>query len=198
MASVTPVTMDQLKAKRMKKEPPSLSLRSKLVIEKELPIYEESQALRVLKVTSSVTEVLNQRPKIYRLSPTSKPVMALVSVLLHPLMECWLWQIYIPQTQRTFTAIFYPSDLFNMNTDIYSKTNKKNKNASIWIEMVKRSELQKNTTGDIILVIDKFKDPIKEILVQDHVYNDNANDIFFMEVVLKTHNNYTTDISHSF
>ena len=96
MASVTPVTMDQLKAKRMKKEPPSLSLRSKLVIEKELPIYEESQALRVLKVTSSVTEVLNQRPKIYRLSPTSKPVMALVSVLLHPLMECWLWQIYIP------------------------------------------------------------------------------------------------------
>ena len=85
-----------------------------------------------------------------------------------------------------------------MNTDIYSKTNKKNKNASIWIEMVKRSELQKNTTGDIILVIDKFKDPIKEILVQDHVYNENANDIFFMEVVLKTHNNYTTEINHSF
>ena len=51
-----------------------------------------------------------------------------------------------------------------MNTDIYSKTNKKNKNASIWIEMIKRSEIQNNPSGDIILVIDKFKEPIKEIL----------------------------------
>jgi hypothetical protein len=34
--------MDQLKAKKSKREPPSLSLRPKLVGEKELPIYEES------------------------------------------------------------------------------------------------------------------------------------------------------------
>ena len=58
MASITPVTMDQLKAKRQKKEPPSLSIRPKLVGEKELPIYEETQALRVLKVTSAIAEVL--------------------------------------------------------------------------------------------------------------------------------------------
>lgn len=96
MASVVPVTMDQLKAKRSKKEPPSLSLRPKLAAEKELPIYEEKQALRVLKVTSSVSEVLNSRPKLFRLSPTSRPQMALITILLHPLMECWLWQIYFP------------------------------------------------------------------------------------------------------
>ena len=81
---------------------------------------------------------------------------------------------------------------------MYSKTNKKSKNASIWIEMVKRSELQTNPTGDIIIVIDKFKEPLKEILFQDHVYNENAKDIFFMEVVLKTHNNYVTNINQPF
>jgi hypothetical protein len=81
---------------------------------------------------------------------------------------------------------------------VYSKTNKKSKNASIWIEMVKRSELQTNPTGDIIIVIDKFKEPLKEILFQDHVYNENAKDIFFMEVVLKTHNNYVTNINQPF
>ena len=97
-SATAPITMDQLKSKHKQKEPPALSLRAKLVFEKELPIYEESQALRVLKVTSSISEVLNQRPKIYKLSPTSKPVMTLVSVMLHPLMECWLWQIYIPAT----------------------------------------------------------------------------------------------------
>ena len=85
-----------------------------------------------------------------------------------------------------------------MNTDIYSQTNKKNKNASIWIEMIKRSEIQNNPTGDIILVIDKFKEPIKEILFQDHVYNENALDVFFLEVVLKTHNNYVTSINQEF
>jgi hypothetical protein len=81
---------------------------------------------------------------------------------------------------------------------VYSKTNKKSKNASIWIEMIKRSELQTNPTGDIIIVVDKFKEPIKEILFQDHVYNENAKDIFFMEVVLKTHNNYVTNINQPF
>ena len=64
--------------------------------------------------------------------------------------------------------------------------------------MVKRSELQTNPTGDIIIVIDKFKEPLKEILFQDHVYNENAKDIFFMEVVLKTHNNYVTNINQPF
>jgi len=111
---------------------------------------------------------------MYRLSPTHKPVMALITVILHPLMECWLWQIYVAQTQRTYTAIFYPSDLFNMSEGIYGKKNKKNQGAAIWIEMVKRSELQRNNAGDIILIIEKFKEPIKEILFQDHVYNDNA------------------------
>jgi hypothetical protein len=51
--------------------------------------------------------------------------------------------------------------------------------------MVKRSELQRNNAGDIILIIEKFKEPIKEILYQDHVYNENAQDMFFMEVVMK-------------
>ena len=109
----------------------------------------------------------------------------MVTVILHPLMECWYWQIYMPQTQRTYTLVFYPSDLFNMSPEIYGKKSKKQGGSAIWIEMVKRSELQRNNAGDIILIIEKFKEPIKESLYQDHVYNENAQDMFFMEVVMK-------------
>ena len=72
-----------------------------------------------------------------------------------------------------------------MSPDIYGKKSKKQGGSAIWIEMVKRSELQRNNAGDIILIIEKFKEPIKEILYQDHVYNENAQDMFFMEVVMK-------------
>lgn len=41
-SNVMPVSLEQMKAKRSGKEPPSLSLRAKLVIEKELPVYEPS------------------------------------------------------------------------------------------------------------------------------------------------------------
>ena len=40
---------------------------------------------------------------------------AIVTVILYPAMECWMWQIYFLKTQRTFTVTFYPSDLFNMD-----------------------------------------------------------------------------------
>jgi hypothetical protein len=142
MSNVVPVSMDQLKAKKAKKEPPSLSLRAKLVLEKELPIYSETEALRVLKITSSIAEVLLQRPKMFKLSATHKPVMSMITVFLHPLMENWVWNIYFPSNQRTFQAIFYPSDLFNINTELFGKSNKsKNKSATLWIELVKRCEL---------------------------------------------------------
>ena len=58
MSKVIPVSIDQMKAKRSKKDPPSLSLRAKLAGEKELPIYDQIEALRVLKVTSSVFDIL--------------------------------------------------------------------------------------------------------------------------------------------
>jgi hypothetical protein len=85
-----------------------------------------------------------------------------------------------------------------MSPEIYGKKSKKQGGSAIWIEMVKRSELQRNNAGDIILIIEKFKEPIKEILYQDHVYNENAQDMFFMEVVMKQHSNFVTEISKTF
>jgi len=37
------------------------------------------------------------------------------------------------------------------------------------------------------LQVTNFKEPLKEVLFQDVVYNQNAKDMMFMEVVLKTY-----------
>ena len=49
-----------------------------------------------------------------------------------------------------------------------------------------------------MIVVDNFKEPLKEVLHIDHVYNENAEDIFFMEITLKNFNNYVTDVNNSF
>jgi hypothetical protein len=136
LSNVIPNSIEQMKAKRNKKEPPSLSLRPKLVSEKELPIFEQSQSLRILKVTSTISEVLMVRPKLFKRYGSLKPAMAVITVVLHPMMECWFWQLYFPINQRTYTAAFYPSDLFNMNSDLFGQS-KKGKNAKaktpLWV-----------------------------------------------------------------
>ena len=49
-----------------------------------------------------------------------------------------------------------------------------------------------------MLQIQNFKEPLKEILFQDIVYNQNAKDMMFMEVVLKNYSNYVTDVENPF
>ncbi len=96
MSDFAAVTLEQMKAKRENKEPPSLCLRPRLLCEKELPLNEQQDELSVLKVTSSALEVLIQRPKLFKRGGVLKPVFTLITVLLHPLMECWLLQLYVP------------------------------------------------------------------------------------------------------
>jgi hypothetical protein len=66
------------------------------------------------------------------------------------------------------------------------------------VVLVNKCELGRNQSGDVSLVIDSFKEPLKEVLFQDHVYNDNAKDMFFMELIIKTHNNFVVDIGAPF
>lgn len=64
--------------------------------------------------------------------------------------------------------------------------------------LVNKCELSRNQSGDVVLLIDTFKEPLKEILFQDHVYNTNARDMMFMELVIKSHSNFVTDIGAPF
>jgi len=47
-------------------------------------------------------------------------------------------------------------------------------------------------------MVESFKEPLKEILHSDNIYNENAQDIFFMEVTIKFNNNFVTDVLNSF
>jgi hypothetical protein len=49
-----------------------------------------------------------------------------------------------------------------------------------------------------MLQIQSFKEPLKEILYQDLVYNQNSKDMMFMEVVLKSYSNFVTDVESPF
>ena len=95
---------------------------------------------------------------------------------------------------------FYPSDLFNMDQEIlnYSHLHQAKSSAQgLWTELIRRSDLMQNPSGDILLVCETFREPLKEILFQDHVFNENALDIFFMEVTLKSYSNYVTDVRYT-
>lgn len=49
-----------------------------------------------------------------------------------------------------------------------------------------------------MLTIDNFREPLREVLIQDHVFNENAQDIFFMEITMKTQSNFVTDVTSVF
>ncbi|CDW88809.1 UNKNOWN [Stylonychia lemnae] len=193
-----PFSLDQMKAKKHYREPPSLSLRNKLILEKELPIFSPNDS-RLLKLTSSNQEVIVQMSKVFK--SLLRVTYCVVTVVLYPAMECWIWQIYFLKTQRTFSVTFYPSDLFNMDHEILNNQDlgqAKSPAIGLWSELIKRSDLHTNNKGDIILVCETYREPLKEVLFQDHVFNENASDIFFLEVTLKSHENFVTDVRDPF
>jgi hypothetical protein len=90
-------------------------------------------------------------------------------VTLHEVMECWIWQIYMPKTQRTFIATFYSSDLLNINQDLFktidfARNKTKSKEALIWQKLIDIASIEANALGDMILVVDSFREPIRELL----------------------------------
>ena len=73
--------------------------------------------MKALKVTSTQNTIILQKTKIFK--QLSHFHFALITVTQHEPMECWMWQIYFPHTQRTFMAAFYASDLFNMDQELF-------------------------------------------------------------------------------
>lgn len=68
----------------------------------------------------------------------------------------------------------------------------------LWRELIKRSHFEQNKLGDILLVIDQIREPLREQLYQSYSYEELARDIFYMEVTVKTYSNYVTHISGPF
>ena len=78
-----------------KQQPPNLCLRCKTIREKNMPIF-ENNSKQVLKLQSQDTQVILQRPKIFHNS-FKKLQYVIITVTLHPSMECWIWQLYFPK-----------------------------------------------------------------------------------------------------
>lgn len=162
--------------------------------EKNLPIF-ENNSRHLLKVFSQDMHVIVQRPKVF--AGLKRHQYALVTVVSHPSMECWIWQLYFPRTQRTFTVTLYSSDLFALDDNVLDDEYilaAEDRTTALWAHLINLSRLVVNPIGDIMLQIETFKEPLREILFQDIVYNQNARDLMFMEVVLKSYANYVTDV----
>lgn len=149
---------------------PQLGLRSRLVIEKVLPIY-RTEDFKALKITSTQQRIITQRIKLYQGS-LSEFHFALITVTHHEPMECWIWQIYFAATKRTFIVTFFASDLFNMNQSVFKHVAEEkqararlpqpaqNKVFSeeelLWRKLIEISDLQVNKLGDVHMKIDSF------------------------------------------
>ena len=64
-SNIVPVSLDKNRQKRKEMRLPGLGLRSRLVIEKVLPIHEIDD-LKALKITSTQSRIVLQKSKIFR------------------------------------------------------------------------------------------------------------------------------------
>ena len=46
--------------------------------------------------------------------------------------------------------------------------------------------------------VDTFIEPLRELLYQTYSYNDISKDIYYIELTIKSHANYVTDLAKSF
>ena len=95
----------------------------------------------------------------------------------------------------------YSSDLFSLDDNILNDpkiVDAEDPPTALWAHLIKISRLIRNPVGDLVLQIQNFKEPLKEILFQDLVYNQSAKDMMFMEVAIKEPRNYVTDIESPF
>ena len=64
----------------------------------------------------------------------------------------------------------------------------------LWNSLVDKCTIERNRSNDVIFSLSNFKYPVKELLYQNYLFNEQGEDIYFMEVTLKTAKNYVTNI----
>ena len=105
-----PLSLNKQRMSKFKSGPPTLSLRTKYIIENSLPLFKDSN---VLTVASTEQEIILQRPKYL------ENKMFLITITLHKNLECWIWKLYCPENNRCFSINFYSSDLFKLPEDLF-------------------------------------------------------------------------------
>jgi hypothetical protein len=65
----------------------------------------------------------------------------------------------------------------------------------LWTKIVKMAQFQLNHMGDILLKVDSYIEPIRELLFQTYAYNETSKDLYYEELTLRSYSNYVTDIS---
>ena len=201
------MSLDQQKKTRLQGKIPSLCLKTRSCIERILPVYEVDD-MRSLKYSSTEFQIITQVVRQFK--AVSEFHFAIVTVTRHTAIEGWIWTIYFPLTQRTFTVTFFYSDLIELkdtferllsmdpDADPESEEAKFKYEVRLWTEIVKSTQLVQNASKDIVLMVEGFSESIKELLYQSYVYNEKSKDLYFMEVTVKSFSNYVTDIARAF
>jgi hypothetical protein len=119
-----------------------------------------------LRLAALDTQIVLQRPKFFR-GTFKKAQFCQITVLLQPSMECWIWQIYFPRTQRLFSVQIYSSDLFALDDKILNHENivgAADPSTALWAHLIDLCRLVRNPIGDVLLQIENFKEPLREVL----------------------------------
>lgn len=122
----------------------------------------------------------------------------IITVTKHEAFEAWIWTLYFPLTQRTFTVTFFLSDIAALDSRIFRKMEDNESAAGFWTKIVNATKLEFNEMRDITLKVDSFSESIKELLYQTYLYNESSKDFYFIEVIIKPNANYVIDMSLAF
>ena len=68
----------------------------------------------------------------------------------------------------------------------------------LWNSLIEKSIVERNNSGDIIFTLANFKSPMKEVMYQNYLYSEQGEDVYFMEITLKTVKNYVENIDKPF
>ena len=120
--------------------------------------------------------------------------MCLITITLHRSLGCWVWTIYCPQNNRTFAINFYSSDLYKLPEKLFVDESLDGEDADkkLWGILIDLCFIETNNTGDKIFTLSNFKSPLKEVMYQNYLYSEQGEDIYFMEISLKTTKNYVS------
>ena len=65
----------------------------------------------------------------------------------------------------------------------------------MWTKIIKMSQFKLNQMGDVLLKVDNYQEPIRELLFQTYAYNEHTKDLYYIELTIRSFSNYVTDVS---
>ena len=95
--------------------------------------------MRALKYSSREYRIITQ--VVRQFSDITEFHYAIVTVTKHDSFDAWIWTLYFPLTQRTFTVTFFHSDIIALDNRIFQNMEDDESESSFWTKIVNATQI---------------------------------------------------------